>query len=44
MSDLLGRAFGGSAALMVAALLDSKEVDEDELAEIKRLIREHEEG
>ncbi len=42
--DLLGRAFGGSAALMVAALLDSKEVDEDEMAEIKRLVREHEEG
>jgi len=42
VSDLLKRAFGGSAALMVASLLDASTVNEDELDEIKRLIAERE--
>jgi predicted transcriptional regulator len=40
--DLLRRAFHGSASLMVAALLDTKNVDERELKEIRRLISERE--
>jgi len=36
--DIVNRAFGGSAALMVAALLDSPKVGEKELAKIKDLI------
>ena len=42
VGDLLKRAFGGSAALMVAALLDARDVDDEDLAEIKRLIAERE--
>ena len=42
LADLIGRAFQGSAALMVAALLDSKHVNQRELAEIRRLIAERE--
>jgi predicted transcriptional regulator len=44
VADLLRRAFGGSASLMVATLLDAGEVDERELEEIRRVIREREEG
>jgi len=44
VQDLLERAFGGSAALMVAALLDSRKVRERYLDEIKRLIAEREGG
>ncbi len=44
LADLMGRAFQGSAALMVAALLDSKNVTKRELAEIRRLIAEREEA
>ena len=40
--DLLKRAFGGSAALMVAALLGTRTVTEEDLAEIKQVIAEHE--
>ena len=40
--DLLSRAFGGSAALMVAALLDAEALSDEELEEIKRLVAEHE--
>ena len=40
--DLLSRAFGDSAALMVAAILDSSSVNDKELEEIKKLIAEHE--
>ncbi|NQT87141.1 BlaI/MecI/CopY family transcriptional regulator, partial [bacterium] len=42
--DLLTRAFGGSAALMVASLLDSRDVRKKDVAAIKRLIREREDG
>ncbi len=42
VADLLGRAFGGSAALMVASLLDTDAVSDEELDEIKRLIAERE--
>lgn len=42
VTDLLTRAFGGSAALMVAALVDSDSVSEADLAEIKRLIADRE--
>ena len=42
LADLIGRAFQGSAALMVAALLDSKNVDEKALRQIRRLIAERE--
>ena len=45
VKDLVDRAFDGSAALMVAALVNSKNVGRKELAEIQRLIdrREREE-
>lgn len=43
VADLLRRAFGGSAALMVATLLDAGDVDEEELGEIRRVIEEREE-
>ena len=42
LADLLGRAFDGSAALMVAALLDARPVSHRELEEIKRLIAQRE--
>ena len=42
--DVLTRAFGGSAALMVAALLDSRAVGEGEIEEIKKMIAEREAG
>jgi len=42
VADLLKRAFGGSAPLMVATLLDTSAVDEEEIEEIKRLIAERE--
>ena len=38
--DLLKRAFGGKAAPMVAALLDSRAVRERDIKEIERLIAE----
>ena len=40
--DVLNRAFNGSALDMVAALMDSRAVDSDELAEVQRLIAKHE--
>ncbi len=40
--DLLERAFGGSAALMVASLLDARAVKRKDIREIKRLIAKHE--
>ena len=42
VQDLVKRAFGGSAALMVAALLDSNPLNERDLKDIKRLIAQHE--
>ncbi len=42
VQDLLKRAFDGSASLMVAALFDSKDINERDLKEIKRLIAKHE--
>jgi len=36
--DLVQRVFGGSAALMVAALVEGASVSDEELARIKRLI------
>ncbi len=42
VQDLVKRAFGGSTALMVAALLDSNPLNERDLKEIKRLIAKHE--
>jgi len=44
VGDLLRRAFDGSAALMVAALLDTRAVDRQELDEIQRIIAEQGEG
>lgn len=38
--DLLGRAFGGSTAYMVASLLDSNPVPKEDLDAIERLIAE----
>lgn len=38
--DILGRVFGGSASLMVAALLDTRTVPEKDLETIERLITE----
>jgi predicted transcriptional regulator len=45
IKDLVDRAFDGSASLMVAALINSKNVGRKELAEIQRLVdrREREE-
>ena len=42
LSDLVNRAFGGSAALMVAALLDSSSVSQRDLRKIKQLISQRE--
>ena len=42
LGDLLSRAFDGSAAMMVAALLDTRPVSRRELEEIKRLIAQRE--
>ena len=42
LGDIITRAFQGSAALMVAALLDSKNVDKKELRKIQQLISERE--
>ena len=44
VQDLVKRAFGGSTALMVAALFDSNPLNERDLKEIKRLIAKHEKG
>ena len=38
MGDLLSRAFNGSPSAMVLNLLESTDVDADELAEIRKLI------
>jgi predicted transcriptional regulator len=40
--DLVKRAFGGSASLMIAALFDDRAVSKRDIAEIKRLIAEAE--
>lgn len=42
VTDLLKRAFGGKASLMVAALMDSRAVRDGDIDEIKRLIAQHE--
>ncbi len=42
VQDLVKRAFGGSAGLMVAALFDSKALNDRDMKEIKRLIAKHE--
>ena len=42
VQDLVKRAFGGSAGLMVAALFDGNALNERDLKEIKRLIAQHE--
>jgi predicted transcriptional regulator len=39
--DLLKRAFDGSASLLVASLLDTREVRNADIEEIRRLIAEH---
>jgi predicted transcriptional regulator len=44
VSDLLGRAFEGSASLMVAHLLEEAHPTADELAQIRRAIAEYERG
>ena len=42
VQDLLKRAFGGSAALMVASLMDGRGVGKRDLSAIKQLIAERE--
>ena len=42
VADLLGRAFGGSASLLVASLLDGRDVRDDDIEAIKKLIAERE--
>jgi predicted transcriptional regulator len=42
LTDLLKRAYGGSAALLVASLLDSRQVRPEDLREIRRLIADRE--
>jgi BlaI family transcriptional regulator, penicillinase repressor len=44
VGDLLSGLFDGSESLVVAALLDRKDVTREELEKIKRLIREREKG
>ena len=44
MTDLLDRVFGGSSALLVASLLDEREVRPRDVAAIKRLIAGYERG
>ncbi|MCE5252306.1 BlaI/MecI/CopY family transcriptional regulator [bacterium] len=39
--DLLGRAFDGSALLLVASLLDSRNISSDDMEKIEKLIAEH---
>jgi predicted transcriptional regulator len=41
VADLLGRAFGGSAAALVTHLLEQANPDDQELDEIRRTIREY---
>lgn len=42
VSEMVDRLFGGSPAALVNQLLDSEQVDREELERIKRLVREHE--
>ena len=42
VADLMGRAFGGSASLMVASLLDTRGVRKRDIQAIKRMIAERE--
>jgi BlaI family transcriptional regulator, penicillinase repressor len=44
VGELLDRAFGGSASLMVAALLDRENVPADDIARIERIIAERKNG
>ena len=44
VQDLLKRAFHGSVSLMVAALFDSRDVDEDDIREVKKLLSEYDEN
>lgn len=41
VSDLLGRAFGGSASALVAHLLEQANPNDEELSEIRRAIRQY---
>jgi BlaI family penicillinase repressor len=41
VADLLGRAFGGSAAALVTHVLEQANPDERELSEIRRTIRQY---
>ena len=41
VADLLGRAFGGSAAALVTHVLEQANPDEHELTEIRRTIRQY---
>ena len=43
VKDLLKRGFGGSASQMVSALLNSNEINNGDIKEIKRLIKKREE-
>jgi predicted transcriptional regulator len=42
--DLLTRVFGGSGSLMIAAFLDTMEINPEEMKRIKRLVEEREKG
>ena len=44
LGDLMGRAFEGSASQLVAHLLDSKNLSEQELEEIRTAIDSHQRG
>lgn len=44
VSEILGRAFGGSPAAMVSALLDVDSVTDRELDEVRRMIEERTKG
>ncbi len=44
LKDIVERVFDGSASNLVTALVNSRMVSQKDLAEIRRLIREHEKG
>jgi len=42
VQDLLNRAFHGSVSLMVASLFNSRDIDGEEIREVKKMIKEYE--
>ena len=42
MRDLLDRAFGGSVPRMISTLFSGRDITEEEMSEVKRIIEERE--